>query len=363
MLPERLELARRLVLAHGWNSTAYQILNPGIELWFAGAGDAVAGFVRHGRTRVVAGAPVCAEGRLREVAAELEADAAASRETVCYFAAEARLESLTRAAGPYARVLLGAQPLWRPERLLATITGRASLRAQLHRARNKGIAVAEWGAGAAERHAELQRCLAEWLETRGLPPLHFLVEPRTLECVLDRRVFVASRNGDVIAFLVATPIPQRNGWLVEQIVRGRGACNGTSELLLASAAQALAADGAALLSLGLAPLTRRGAPADDRPPWWLRLTFGWLRAHGRRFYDFSGLEAFKAKFAPERWEPVFALSTSPRVTPATLYAIAGAFSRGSPLLLGARALLRALRSEAGRLRRLFRPRAVRAPRR
>jgi len=33
---------------------AYQILNPGIELWFAGAGDAVVGFVRHGCTRVVA---------------------------------------------------------------------------------------------------------------------------------------------------------------------------------------------------------------------------------------------------------------------------------------------------------------------
>ena len=78
---------------------------------------------------------------------------------------------------------------------------------------------------------------------------------------------------------MAKPIPQRGGWLVEQIVRGRRACYGTSELLLGSAARALAADGAALLSLGRAPLTRRGAPADDHPPWWLRATFGWLRAN------------------------------------------------------------------------------------
>ena len=29
------EKARALVLRFGWNATAYQILNPGIELWFS----------------------------------------------------------------------------------------------------------------------------------------------------------------------------------------------------------------------------------------------------------------------------------------------------------------------------------------
>jgi phosphatidylglycerol lysyltransferase len=355
MLPQPLANARRLVLAHGWNSTAYQILNPGIELWFARGDDAVVGFVRHGRTRVVAGAPVCASERLPAVAAEFEAEAGARRERVCYFAAEARLESMARAAGPYARVLLGAQPVWRPAAMLANIDRHASLRAQLHRARNKGVTVAEWPADVAEHHPELLRCLAEWLATRGLPPLHFLVEPQTLERVLDRRVFVASRDGVPTAFLMVTPIPQRRGWLVEQIVRGRDACNGTSELMLTVAARTLAADGAELLSLGLAPLAQPGAPTDDRPAWWLRATFGWLRAHGRRFYDFRGLEAFKTKFGPERWEPVFGLVTTPRVTPAVLYAIAGAFSRGSPVLLGVRALARAVLSEARRFLRLVRP--------
>jgi len=107
MLPERIEKARCLVLAHGWNSTAYQILNPGIT----------------------SGSPRPAT--------------------------RSRASSATAA-----RVVAGA---------------------------------------------------------------------------------VASRSGEVIAFLVAKPIPQRGGWLVEQIVRGRRACYGTSELLLGSAARALAA--------------------------------------------------------------------------------------------------------------------------
>jgi len=65
------ERARQLVLRFGWNAAAYQILNPGIELWFSSGGDGVVGFVRHGDVLVVGGAPVCDLSRLEEVAAEL----------------------------------------------------------------------------------------------------------------------------------------------------------------------------------------------------------------------------------------------------------------------------------------------------
>ena len=51
-----LEVAREFVLQHGWNATAYQRVNPGLALWFADEGDAVVGYVRHHRVRVVAGA-------------------------------------------------------------------------------------------------------------------------------------------------------------------------------------------------------------------------------------------------------------------------------------------------------------------
>ena len=49
--------ARQLVLEHGWNSTCFQILNPGIEYWFSQDGDVVIGFVTAAGYRVVVGAP------------------------------------------------------------------------------------------------------------------------------------------------------------------------------------------------------------------------------------------------------------------------------------------------------------------
>ncbi len=345
--PGELRRAREIVLRHGWNATAYQILNPGIRLWFSRAGDAVVGYVPARGVRVVAGAPVCSADRLDEVAAEFERDGRFAERRVCYFGAGHRLETTLAHSSRGAAVLLGAQPVWRPADFSGVVRAHASLRAQLARARNKGVTVEEWPASVAHHDPALERCLAEWLSTRGLPPLRFLVEPDTLGRLWDRRVFVAMRDGAPVAFLLASPVPARDGWLVEQIVRGRAAPNGTAELLIAHAMECVASAGATYATLGLAPLSSRAdvpAPATAPAPW-LRLALRLVRAHGRRFYDFDGLDAFKAKLRPQWWEPIYAVTREHSFSPRMLAAIAGAFSGGSPLALVARAMLRAAAQE------------------
>lgn len=332
------------MLAHGWNATAYQIVNPGIAHWFAAAGDAVVGYAEWSGVSVVAGAPVCRPERLAQVAAEFERQAARAGKTVCYFGAEARLEAVYRDAPGRARVLLGAQPVWNPARWPAIVAASPSLRAQLNRARNKHVAVSEWPAERAESSPALREILAQWLATRGLPPLHFLVEPETLSRLGDRRVFVATREGRPVAFLVASPVPCRRGWLIEQFVRGTNAVNGTTQLMVDAAMRSVGQSGAEYVTLGLAPLSRR-AGYEQHNPVWLRGLLGWVRAHGRRFYNFDGLDAFKARLQPDRWDPIFAIAAAPAFSPRFLYAIAGAFSGGSPVGLVARGLARAASTE------------------
>lgn len=339
-----LQRTRELILHFGWNATCYQILNPGIRHWFSERGDAVVGYVLCHDVRVVAGAPVAPRDRLAQVADEFCREARHRGERVCYFCAEERLGSLYATAPSHSWVSLGAQPAWDPALWPAIPAHHASLRAQFNRARNKGVEVTEWSREHARGNPELQRCLREWLATRGLPPLHFLIEPQTLDRLYDRRIFVAERNGTACGFLVASPIPQRKGWLVEQFVRGRGAPNGTAELMIDTAMRALA--NSSYVTLGLSPLSHRGERPPDRNPIWLRLMLEWVRAHGRRFYNFGGLERFKAKFDPVSWEPIYAIANQPTFSPGMLYAIAEAFAAGSPIALVARALADALRSEA-----------------
>jgi phosphatidylglycerol lysyltransferase len=355
----RREKARALVLEHGWNATAYQILNPGIDLWFSAAGDGVVGFVHYNDTRVVAGAPVCALGRLESVAAEFVDDSHARRQRVCYFGAGDRLDTSYAANPKWSRVLLGAQPAWDPREWSSAIATRSSIRAQFNRAKNKGITVSEWPPEVAQNHPELRRCLLEWLDTKHLPPLHFMVEPETLNDLRDRRVMVAERlRRAVVGFTILSPVPVRGGWLVEQIVRGRDAPNGTAELLIDAAMRAVAESGATYATLGLSPLSERANIAPIHQRLWLRFVLRWVRLHGTRFYNFRGLENFKAKFNPHSWEPVFAIAEGPTFSPRDLYAIAGAFSGGTPLRLIARALARATAQEFSRLFRAGIPSVV-----
>lgn len=331
--------ARRHVLQSGWNTTCYQILNPGIKRWHNP--DSVIGFVEHRGRRIVAGAPVCPETSLGAVIDHFEND---SQKDVCYFGAEERLFNFSVRKGNYSHTVLGAQPVWKPGTWIRAIESDASLRAQLNRATNKGVTVSEWSAEQATRHPKLGSILSGWLETRGLPEMHFLVEPDTLGFLEDRRVFVAERDGSPVGFTVLCPIPSRNGWLTEQFVRGRNAPNGTVELMVDAAIRQVGMDGAAMVTMGMVPLSRQ-VPANPRDPGWLRLTTNWVRAHGRRFYNFDGLEWFKNKFHPDRWDPIYAVSTEPAIRPATLYAIASAFTRTSPFISVGRGMWKAVKQE------------------
>jgi phosphatidylglycerol lysyltransferase len=112
--------------------------------------------------------------------------------------------------------------------------------------------------------------------------------------------------------------------------------------------RAVAADGSRYVTLGLSPLSEH-APVAIRHAPWLRFVLRWVRLHGSRFYNFAGLDAFKAKFNPEDWEPIYAIGQGPAFSPRDLHAIAGAFSGGPPVYLVARALAKAARQETATL--------------
>jgi len=350
--PEPVRRARALVMRYGWNATAYQIVNPGIDHWFSVEGDAVVGYVECAGIRVVAGAPVSSPERLGEIVGEFESSASAHGQGVCYFGAEGRLESFLRGSSTHSMALLGTQPAWNPSSWIEKADSYPSLRAQFHRAENKGVTVREWSAEEATGSPRLHAVLERWLAGRGLPPLHFLIEPSTLERLDDRRIFVATRlvehgkeRDQVVAFAVLSPVPARNGWLVEQFPRIPDAPNGTIELLLREAVNSIVADGAEYLTLGLAPLAMRDVISHDAEPRWLNLALRLTGALGKRFYNFAGLERFKAKFQPDTWEPVYAIQRGTSVTPRALYAIAGAFASEAPIALVGKAITRAIGQE------------------
>lgn len=333
-------------MAHGWNTTAYQILNPGISHWFCSDVPAVIGYKRCRNVFIVVGDPVCALEALPRVVGRFEEFARERNCRVCYFAAADRLRDLFLRSPDHSTVAIGAQPAWDPRGWSRLVGSHPSLRAQVSRARNKGVAL-EWIPPERGRSdPEIAGVLAEWLAARSLPPLGFMVEPQALKgTVADRSLLVARLHGKIIAFLLASPVAARNGYLIEQVARSPRSPNGTSELLIDAAIRRFAEQGRTYVTLGLVALASSATHALRKNPFWLRVPMRLARAHASRFYNFRGLERFRTKMAPEAWETIYAISNERRFSFRTLYAIGEVFAGVPPWRAVGLALMKALGQE------------------
>jgi hypothetical protein len=136
----------------------------------------------------------------------------------------------------------------------------------------------------------------------------------------------------------------------QQLIDVKSSVGQDFNFALTTTGRELAADGCEYATLGLSPLSTRAEVAPFHNPLWLRMLLTWLRKHGKRFYNFEGLDAFKAKLQPQRWEPVFAICDQSHVSFRSLYAIASAFSGNAPIRLLIGGLGKALEAEYGRAR-------------
>jgi hypothetical protein len=191
---------------------------------------------------------------------------------------------------------LGLQSVLKPSEWDATLRRRPKLREQLRRARAKGVTVravdpAELDQGT-PLHTAVARLRAEWLASRAMEPLGFLVDVEPFYARGEHRYFVAERGPKAVQFLSCVPIYASSGWLMEDMLRGTDAPNGTTELLIAAMMQSLDGD-PCWLTPGLTPLT-------GTIPWWLRV----VRFSSVALYDFSGLLRFRSRLRPAAWMPV-----------------------------------------------------------
>ena len=337
---------QRLVRAHGRSYAAEQAANPEMRAWTTRDGSSGVAYVvarrwpLGPRVYVAAGDPLAPPDALRDVASAFEGASRSRGASVIWFGTSDALRDPSRA-----ELVVGAEPILDAAGWADTVRRKASLRAQVARARNKGVRVRALAAD--EPLAPYRSVLDEWLGTRGLPSLHFLAQPDILDAPGDRQILAAERGDETVALLSLCPVATRPAALVEWVLRRPDAPNGTAALLIDAAMRRQAERGTRDVSLGLVPLSTVAPRSSQAPSWPARVALSWTRAHARRFYRFDGLERFKAKFQPDRWEPAYLFTTEPRVGLGTLYAIADAFAGPrSPERLVARALADALADEA-----------------
>lgn len=318
---------------HGRDALSFLAVESGMQHWFDepapdGTGACVA-YVETPGAWVVACSPLVApdadESSLRWATARFLATARARGRRACFFACEA----LADCGLP--RLLIGEQPIFRPREWLRDLSKRRRLREQLRRARAKGVRVRcvapeELEDGSPLR-LEVDRLATDWLRSRHIEPMAFLVALEPFHRPDLHRYFVAELNGRAVAFLSAVPIGQRRAWLVEDVVRSSSAPNGTTETLLVALMRH--EQGSEYITLGLTPLAGPVA-------WPLRVA-RWV---SRPLFDFAGLRAFRERLHPDGWQPVWLVSARGDSHARSIVDSLRAFARGSLVGFAARSFVR-----------------------
>lgn len=256
--------------------------------------------------RILAGDPVAPPTLHRALLAR--ARRRALGRPVFAYSVTARAVSAYREAG-FGLVCVGAEPTLDPARFSLAGGKRATLRAAVNHAAAAGLRVEELVPGRpAGRDAEdeVRAISTAWLAGKGGSSLGFLLGDPDPVAGSRKRWFVARGPRGVEGFVTCNPIPARRGWYVDVTRRRPDAPRGTIECLTVHAISTFASERAAVVSLGLSPLARLesgDALACDSPPLRARLALAYERV--RTPYDFRALQRYKAKYAPDAWEPHF----------------------------------------------------------
>ena len=337
---DALDGERQRVLAilkrHGRAASSFQLLEQDYTYWFLSHDDhneSVVAYVSTRRFMVVAGGPVGPVERLKDTL-ETFADFCRSQDRhVLVVGLEPwQIEGISPDVKRFEVFKIGEQPEWDTEHYHVQGPDKKSLRAQINRAKNKGVSVRrvdgdELAQSPGSLRLAIDHILNRWLRSRRLAVLHFMVnlEPFTLREY--RRYYVAVHNETPVGFLAAIPVFQRNGWFFEDVIRVPEAPNGTSELLIHHAIEDARENQENFVTLGLSPLTGiESGPGDHR-----MLRWG-LRQSARRLsglYGFQGLRAFKARMGPDAWVSQYALRSASASNMGTAWALFDVFSRGS----------------------------------
>lgn len=167
-----------------------------------------------------------------------------------------------------------------------------------------------------------------------------------------KRFFTArDAEGRLVGLLAASPIPARDGWYLEDVLRQPDAPPGTTNLLIVAAFRILGEEGAGVATLGTCPLATDGE-VNIRAGGH-RLVESALRITATRlgsFYNFAGVRSFKAKFVPSWWESEYAIASRGLLAPPRVaYAVVRAILPGGVTSLLSRQAMR-VRTERIRMR-------------
>jgi len=314
--PDRKELVA-LRSRHGYNE--HSVIGSSIdsEVWISPDGCGAVPYTESGGVWMVAGEPIAAEADLARITREFLTTAKRKRKAVAFLPATERFARAV-ASDDLRIIKIGAAPFFDLTKWDPRGNSAKHLRAGINRARRAGVTVAEVTQLTCEFKGEVSRLMDDWGGSRRAGVrFGWLFQLLPFHNAQLKRYFAArNAEGHLQGIIAASAIPAREGWYLEDVIRGTDAADGTSDLLVFEAMRALAASGAKVATLGTVPLSTKGPQCISRGRnRVVEKTLGFSRSKLTSLYNFEGLGQFKSKFVPCWWENQYVVVTKGRMIP------------------------------------------------
>jgi|GEM_PF-219633 len=313
----------RLHELHGYNAHSLVAIASGVRLWSSPETDGAISFNEFGKVWLVPGEPLASPDSQVALTDRFLRAARAKGRTVGFLPVSERFAKHSKQLGLRA-VKIGSAPYFD----LATWSPRGDrakkARAGINHAFRAGVRVTKVNSIDEKLIRETERLCKSWLTTRRSPTkLGWLFTIDLFQHSERKKYFTAhDATGRLVGFLAASPIPARQGWYLEDVLRLPDAPTGTADLLVVEALKSLKRDGAKLATLGTAPMALEGtidSLVQCSPK--LSQVTRFVAAVFTIFYNFDGVRRFKAKFAPSWWESEYVLiSENTTAPPRVIYA-------------------------------------------
>lgn len=317
LLPDPTVDLLKLHQSCGYNAHALVGITPGIRCWTGAEIKGAVAYNEFGKVWLVPGDPIANAEDLATVSAGFLRCARTEGRAVGFMPVTERFAKHSSSLGLRA-VKIGSAPYFDLQTWAPRGDRAKKARAGVNQARRAGVRVAEV-VDVDERFVRETACLIKsWLTTRrSAIKFAWLFSVDVFQHKERKKYFTArDANGKLVGFLAASPIPARNGWYLEDVLRARNAPNGTNDLLIVEVLELLKRSGAKLATLGTAPMAMEGSvdPSIHDSRVLSKLT-QLCAAVFSLFYNFGGVRRFKAKFAPSWWESEYALITKELTAP------------------------------------------------
>lgn len=325
---DKIENLLHLQSLYGYNEHSLVSISDKNKSWFDFETQSGISYTEHGKIRMVAGETLASEENIGNATHKFIETAKRDKKLVAFLPTTEKFAK-TFITNDFKALKIGASPYfdlqtWNPRGNKAK-----KMRAGTNQAKRAGVTIEKADPRGKKFFAEVSRLCENWSGSRraGMQ-LGWLLDLAPLRDA-ERKKFFAARDsaGKMVGLLVASPIPAREGWYLEDVLRFADAPRGMADLLVYETLKMLAKDGAKLATLGTVPLADDGNDSfANQKSFFEAKAINLSHRHLNSFYNFDGLRRFKAKFVPSWWESEYVLipkgfCASPRVANAFIHAI------------------------------------------